>query len=46
MNIIVYVVLTCIGKSLLVFVNEIEVEVDCFDRGWCMVYGKGKGNAR
>ena len=32
-TLLVYVVLECIGKSLLAFVDDIEVEVDCFDRG-------------
>ena len=32
-TLLVYVVLECIGKSLLVFVENIEVEVDLFGRG-------------
>ena len=35
-TLLAYVVFECIGKSLLVFVDEIEAEVDCCDRGWSL----------
>jgi len=35
-TLLVYVVFESIDKSLLVFVDQIDVEVDCFDRGWSL----------